>query len=200
MLADAFGHAQLVHVEHAYQVVARLGGKYHGLRRKYRRKSPHVRALLDFGESCRIVGVARLHAVHYGRREFGAHETDFGGRPRRYVVGVAADTHADIRAAIALAQDHGQLGYGDERHRVHEVHDLARCAAFFGFGANLETRRVDEHHDRDVERIAQHQEVHYLAARVRVERAAAMQGIVGDDAHTLAAQARETDRCTLAEA
>src|SRR5258706_15595238 len=63
MLADALGHAQLVDVEHADQVVARLGGKYHGLRGEHGRKSPHVGALLDFSEPRRIVRVARFHAV-----------------------------------------------------------------------------------------------------------------------------------------
>ena len=107
--------------------------------------------------------------------------------------------HTYIGTAITLAQDHRQLGHRHQRHRVHEIHDLARGTAFLGFGADLKAGRIDEQNDRNIERIAQHQKVDDLAAGIGVERAAAMQRIVGDDADAFAAETRERDDCAFAE-
>src|SRR4051812_40388347 len=86
MLSHAFGHAQLVDVEHADEVIASLVGPDHRLRRIHRRETPHVRPLPDAGESFFEAGVADADAVHDLRCELGAHEAHFGRRPCSDVV------------------------------------------------------------------------------------------------------------------
>src|SRR4051794_8223240 len=106
MLADAFRHAQLVYIEHANQVIARIGRTYHRLCREHRSKSPHVGTLLDLGEARWIIRVAWLDAMHYGRRKLRAHEADLGGGPCGNIIGVASAAHADVGTAITFAQYH----------------------------------------------------------------------------------------------
>ena len=92
------------------------------------------------------------------------------------------------------------FGHGDERERVHEVHDLARRALALGFDADREARRIDEHQDRNVVGVAQHEKAHDLVARVGIERAAFIERIVGDEADRLAVEPRKRGDGGFAEA
>src|SRR5687768_2516631 len=103
MLSDTLRHPQLVHVEHADEVIASLVGTYDGLCGVHRREPPHVEALADARERFLEARLADTDAVNDLRCELGAHEADLGGRPRRDVVRMPSSPHAHVRAAVALA-------------------------------------------------------------------------------------------------
>ena len=74
-------------------------------------------------------------------------------------------------------------------------------ARFFSASVPMaKSGRVDEHHQRNVEAVAQHQEAGDLLAGIRIERPALDERVVGDDADRMPADARQRRDRHLAEA
>ena len=85
-----------------------------------------------------------------------------------------------------MPNGHGEVRAGDE-HARHVADGTGRL----GLGPDHEPGRVAQEHDRDVERVAQLQEPGRLVGRGRVDRAAEMRRVVGDDADRPALDPRQ---------
>ena len=82
---------------------------------------------------------------------------------------------------------------------VDRAHALAQRRRRLGVAADHEARHVDEEDERDVEAVAQLDEVGLLARGLHVHGAAVDHRVVGDDADDLAVHAREHGDQRLAE-
>ena len=193
MLAESARAAAPVHVEHANEEVARLLRLDHVMCGENPRHVPDLEILLYMRKCFGEAFVASGKIVHYIGGEDRIHEAYFGGRPCHHRVVVDAAPHGDIGAAIGLAGDQRDLRHGGEAGRVHEIHDLPRRATPLGIETDDKTRRIHDAHQRDVEAVAQHREVHALAAGIGGERTATDGGIVGNDADRAAGEPRQSD-------
>ena len=107
------------------------------------------------------------------------------GRRRRLRV------HDDVRAAVGLARDHGQLRHGRLAVGVEELGAVADDPAVLLVGTRQEPGHVDERDERDVERVARAHEARRLLRRVDVEHAREHLRLVADDADAVAVEPRE---------
>ena len=80
-----------------------------------------------------------------------------------------------------MRERHGEVRAGHE-HARHVAHRAGRLR----LGPDHEAGRVAEEQDRQVERVAQLEEARGLVGAGRVDRAAEMRRVVGDDAERLA--------------
>ena len=126
------------------------------------------------------------------RRLAGAHHGELGGRPGEAdVVAHPLRVHHDVRAAIALAQDHAQPRHGRPGVGEHQLRPVADHASPLEVLAGVEARRVDERHEAEVEGVAEGHEAGRLLRRSDVERAGEGEWLVGDDADRPAADRRQ---------
>ena len=128
--------------------------------------------------------------MHHRDRHRRVDEADLAGGPHRHRVD-EAPAHVQVGLAIALAHDQADLGHRGVDQRLQVVHDLARHALVLGLHAHHEAGGVRHQQDRQVEGVAQHDELGGLVAGRPVDRAALVQGIAGDHAHRPAAEAQE---------
>ena len=102
-----------------------------------------------------------------------------------------AGGHALRTQPVALAQHHGEHRHGDTRsdheHPAHMAHD----AGLLGLRADHEARGVAQRDDRQIEGITQLPEPGGLVAGRRVDRAAQVHRVVGDQAHRPALDANQ---------
>src|SRR3990170_3826556 len=92
-----------------------------------------------------IVGIGDLAAVDDVDRALGTHHRDLGGRPGEGHVGAdAAGVHDDIGAAVRLASDDGDAGYGRFAVGVQQLGAVADDPAVFLVHAGEESGHVDE--------------------------------------------------------
>ena len=113
----------------------------------------------------------------------GAHDRQLRRRPREAdVVPHALGVHDDVRAAVALAQDHADPGHRRPPVGEHQLRAVADHAPPLQVLAGVEARRVDEGDDRQVERVAERDEAGALLRGGDVERAGDGQRLVGEDA------------------
>ena len=129
------------------------------------------------------------------------HHRDLGGWPRK--VDIAAKmlgTHDVVGAAIGLAGDHRNLGHRGFREGEEELGAVLDDAAVLLGGAGQKPGHIDESQDGDRESVAEPDEAARLAARSDIEAACKHHGLVGDDAHRMAAQADEAGNDVPGEA
>ena len=140
----------------------------------------------------RVVGGGDVAPLDDRHGLLGAHDAELGLRPRERVVGAqVAGVHRDERAAERLAQHDRHLRHGGLGERVHELGAVTDHAELLLLGAGHEARRVDEHDERQPERVAGADEARALGRGLGVEHAAQVARLVGDHADRLAVHARE---------
>ena len=131
----------------------------------------------------RVVGGGDLAPVDEVDGLLGAHDAHLRARPGEHEVGAElAAVHRDERAAEGLAQHDRHARHRRRRERVHELGAVADDAAGLLRLAGQEAGRVDEHDEREAERVAAVDEARGLAGGLGVQRAAEELRLVGDDA------------------
>src|SRR2546426_11038036 len=120
------------------------------------------------------------------------HDTDLRRRPAHdeiRLVGAAA--HHEVAGAVRLAHHHRQLGHRGLAYRIEHLGAVPDDAGALDLAADHEAGHVLEEHQRNAERVAQHDEARGLVGGVDVERAPEHHRLVGDDADGTAVQPRE---------
>ena len=139
----------------------------------------------------RVVGRGDLAAVDEVDGLLGTHDAELRARPGEHEVGAElAAVHRDERAAEGLAQHDGHARHRRGGERVHELGAVADDPAGLLLEARQEARRVDEHDERQPERVARVHEARRLAGGLGVQRAAEELRLVGDDADRAPVDAR----------
>ena len=103
-------------------------------------------------------GSSSRDAVDHIDRHVGVHGADIGAEPGETFVRVARAAHIEVGLPVALTRDDRELRHRAHLQRRHEVDYLARRLAPLTLHADQKPRRVDQDDDRDVERVAQHEE------------------------------------------
>ena len=127
-------------------------------------------------------------------RRLRAHHGDRGAGEREAAVGVEGGAgHRVEPGAVGLADDHRDLRdrrFGD---RADHLRAVADDPVALDLGADHEAGHVGEEQQRDVERVAVPDEARGLVGGVAEQHAALVLGLVGDDPHRPALQARVAD-------
>ena len=149
---------------------------------------------VDFGlaELVAVFGFGDVFGVDYVDAYGRVHEGDFSAGPGgdQGVVHAAA-AEGEVGEAEGLAEDDGDAGDGGEDERFEEHDGLVEQAVPFGLAADDEAGHVGEEDERNVEAVAEADELCALVAAVGRERAGAEHRVAGDDADGPAADAGE---------
>ena len=144
-------------------------------------------ALRAFGHGFKFLAIAQAH------RAFEPHGTELsagpGDREQRRMK--TAGRHRHRAQAVALAQHHAQIRHTQMCGRDEHAADVAHLRLRLDVRANHEAGRIDQAHQRQTMRIAQLHEARCLVGRVRVNRAAQVQRVVGEQADRAALDARQ---------
>ena len=128
-------------------------------------------------------------------RSLRAHHGDLRGGPGEgHVCPEVLGVHDHVGTTVGLARDHGHLGHGGLGEGVQQLGPSADDPPVLLRRPRKEPRHVLEHHQRDVEGVAEPDEARRLLGGLVVERSGEDLRLVGHDPDRAAVQAREADQ------
>ena len=105
-------------------------------------------------------------------RALGAHHRDLRRRPRNHAIRTQSlGAHGDVRAAVGLAQHHGDFGNRRRRVGKQQLGAVADDAAALLLHAGQKSRHIDKGQQRNIECIAEAHKARRLVGGVDVEHA-----------------------------
>ncbi|MPM37910.1 hypothetical protein SDC9_84530 [bioreactor metagenome] len=142
----------------------------------------------------RVVGLGDLLLEHDVRRTLGAHHRDLGGGPGEDLVRTEVlGAHRQVGTAVRLADHDGHLRDGRRGVGVEQLRAVADDAAVLLGDARQEAGDVDEGDQRDVEGVAEPDELRALVGGVDVQHAGHHTRLVRHDADGVPVDAGEAD-------
>ena len=185
-------------VEELAQVRARFTRIDHilyseGLRREERRGKraqigfDFLEALLRIRRGLDLAPEGRYRAAFHRKR------APFGARPGDFQVEPFAVRRRHAGHAVALADDHREHRHRGLRSGVQAAHAFAQRGLLLGLQPDHEARDIHQEHERDMEGIAQLDEMCLLPRRPGIHRSAVDHRVVGDEADHLAVHPAKRD-------